>query len=247
MKSDPLQPVSDFSRRFRVLSEQEIAWSKDLAGSPGRVWKILFEEASGKLRIMLEEYDSGSAFHRRVSPHGWEGIFVCRGSLMSIDQEFTESYFLLSPGQETKDLTAGKTGCRSLRTMRNASFLADSLTETLNVGRDPLVEPQHYSQLSWHEIPQRRPGDPGSLVAEISRSSSGTFIASLLNCRPGWVLEEHQHSSDVFTFCMRGGGVLETERRFDFQEGQLVIIPRGILHRFETGMEGAFMLVLVVD
>jgi quercetin dioxygenase-like cupin family protein len=110
------------------------------------------------------------------------------------------------------------------------------------------VEPQLFEQLRWEEIPARRVDDPGAKVVQLSRNQAGTSITSLVDCRPRWILDEHSHRSDVVTYCIRGGGLLGVEgKNCNFTEGQTVIIPVDTPHQFQSGPDGAFMLILVIE
>jgi len=69
-----------------------------------------------------------------------------------------------------------------------------------------------------------------------------------MECRPGWVLEEHEHSSDVFPFCIRGGGRLSLgNQTIPLNENELVQIPAGTRHQFETGQYGALFIIFVFE
>jgi quercetin dioxygenase-like cupin family protein len=105
-----------------------------------------------------------------------------------------------------------------------------------------------FGLLAWNEIPGRRTNDPGARIAELSTNASRTRITSLMDCRPGWILNDHNHPSDVLTFCIRGGGILgiEDESRV-YESGDLITVPAGTRHRFETGNEGACLAVFVFE
>ena len=69
-----------------------------------------------------------------------------------------------------------------------------------------------------------------------------------MECRPGWILDDHDHPSDVLTFCIRGGGILGIEDESKvYEAGDLIAVPAGTRHRFETGNEGAFLAVFVFE
>jgi quercetin dioxygenase-like cupin family protein len=69
-----------------------------------------------------------------------------------------------------------------------------------------------------------------------------------MDCRPGWILEEHDHPSEVFSFCIRGSGLLEIEHRStSYLAGQLAAIPAGTRHSFKTGGEGALLIIFVFE
>src|SRR5262245_52832159 len=104
------------------------------------------------------------------------------------------------------------------------------------------------TRLTWNEIPARRANDPGARIVELAANAMRTRITSLMDCRAGWVLDDHNHPSDVLTFCVRGGGLLGIEDQSSpYHAGHLIAIPAGVRHRFETGPEGAFLLIFVFE
>jgi quercetin dioxygenase-like cupin family protein len=112
----------------------------------------------------------------------------------------------------------------------------------------PPVEDLDFARLAWNEVPARRANDPGARVAELSANPSRTRVSSLMECRPGWLLSSHEHLSDVFAFCARGGGILGVaQQALTYEAGHLAVIPAGVQHCFETGKEGAFLAVFVFE
>ncbi len=104
-----------------------------------------------------------------------------------------------------------------LRRQRRSSIIANVLRQRARKcqgaaphGKPP-VEVVDFGMLAWNEIPARRANDPGARIAELSTNASRTRITSLMDCRPGWKLDDHDHPSDVLTFCIRGGGILGIE------------------------------------
>jgi len=234
-------------RACRIWSEAEIPWERNSESDSSHAFKILLDEPGGLLRLSLEQYEPGLVF-RRATTQDWEELFVIRGSWSGSGEEHGATYFCLIGEKESKGWTAGATGCCLLRLTREASAGNEDRLSTNDVEPGHPREPQRFEQLSWEEIPARRADDPGARVVQLSRNQAGTSITSLMDCRPRWVLDEHCHPSDVVTYCIRGGGLLTMEgTRFNFVEGQVVIIPVDTPHQFQTGPDGAFMLILVTE
>jgi quercetin dioxygenase-like cupin family protein len=225
---------------LQIISEWEIPW---IGESGGRRSKLLFDESKSSLQIALEDYDRGSIFCR-LNTLGWEEILAWKGRWFHHQTEYTGSYFLLAPGEEFDSWTAGEEGCQLLRISRTASLFGTSMSRGRDTQGKSSIKPLQYSQLAWKEIPQRRLNDPGSRIAELSRTSDGTFVTSLMDCRSGWILDEHQHPSKVISYCFLGGGILTGEQNeVRFGAGQMVVIPAGTSHAFRTGFGGASILV----
>jgi quercetin dioxygenase-like cupin family protein len=241
MKKPSPSPTSSFSApsRFRIISEWEIPWTGDLGG---RRWKTLFDEPRSSLQVVLEDHNRGSIFCRST-PRGWEEILAWRGSWYQHGIGYAGTYFLLTPGEEPDSWTATEEGCQMLRISYQVSLFTSSISQGKDTPSKSSIKPQQYDQLVWNEIPPRRPGDPGSRITELSRNSNATLITSLMDCRPGWILDEHQHPSDVISYCFSGGGILiGQQHEVQFSAGQMVVIPSGMPHAFRTGADGAFIL-----
>jgi len=234
-------------RACRIWSEAEIPWERNSGPDSSHAFKVLLDEPGGLLCLSLEQYDPGAVF-RRTTLHNWEELFAIRGSWSGSGKEHGEAYFCLTGTKEWEGWTAGDAGCSLLRLSRKIPPGKTDLLSTNSVQPGQLVEPQLFEQLNWEEIPARKADDPGARVVQLSRNQAGTSITSLMDCRPRWVLDEHCHPSDVVTYCIRGGGLLTMEgRRFNFTEGQVVTIAVDTPHQFQTGLDGAFMLILVTE
>ena len=171
----------------------------------------------------------------------WEELFCFDGCISWNGKTFQESYFCLPPGEPISDVKAAGGKASLLR----LAYKANTPLESKPVIP---VEPSLNRERIWNEIPSRRQHDPGGRVAELFRNENGKQITSLMECRPGWVLEEHDHSSDVFPFCIRGGGRLGLgNQTITLNEKQLVRIPAGTRHRFETGQHGALFIIFVFE
>jgi quercetin dioxygenase-like cupin family protein len=69
-----------------------------------------------------------------------------------------------------------------------------------------------------------------------------------MECRPGWILDEHDHPSDVVTYCLRGEGQLRIEQRTaSYLAGELVAIPARTPHWFQSGEAGALLIIFVFE
>jgi len=201
---------------------------------------LLFEDSTRPVRFWLEELGPDQ-WVRRKDQTLWEELFFFEGMLSLNGRPLRDGYFCLPPGKPISSVkTAG--GKASLLRMLHKDH---SVLQSTSVNP---IEPTPKGELVWNEIPARRQHDPGGRVAELFRNESGKQITSLMECRPGWVLEDHEHPSDVFPFCIRGGGRLSLgDRTISLIEKQLVLIPAGTRHRFETGQQGALFIIFVFE
>jgi quercetin dioxygenase-like cupin family protein len=208
--------------------------------------KLLFESAQLPVRCWLEHVPCGTRLERFSEEH-WEEILLIQGDLDYNHNVHGDIYLCLTPGQSSPAFYAGNAGAALFR------MLFGSAAKTNNwQGSDaqskPPIEVLDFGLLAWNEIPARRVNDPGARIAELSTNPSRTRITSLMDCRPGWILDDHDHPSDVLTFCVRGGGILGIEdQSTEYEAGHLVKIPAGLRHRFETGAEGALLAVFVFE
>ena len=225
---------------LQIISEWEIPWTSEPGG---RRSKLLLDESRSSLRIALEDYDPGSIFCR-FNTLGWEEILAWKGKWLHQQTKYAGAYFVLAPGEEFDSWIASEEGCQLLRIGYTASLFGTSMPRGQDTQGKFSIKPQQYGQLVWKEIPQRRLNDPGSRIAELSRSSDGRLVTSLMDCRSGWILDEHQHPSKVISYCFLGGGILKEEQNeVRFGAGQMVVIPAGVPHAFQTGVSGASILV----
>jgi len=228
---------------LQIISEWEIPWKNE---SGGRRSKMLLEESMTSLQFVLEDYDRDSIFCR-LNTLGWEEILAWKGRWFQQEVEYSGTYFVLAPGQEFDSWTAGEEGCQLLRIGYTASLFGASTSHGRDTHGKPSIKPRQYSQFAWNEIPRRRLSDPGSRIAELSRSSDGMFVTSLMDCRSGWILDEHQHPSNVISYCFRGGGILTGQQNeVRFRAGQMAVIFAGTPHAFRTDLGGASILVCTV-
>jgi len=181
----------------------------------------------------------------RFSEEHWEEIFLIQGDLDCKQSVYGDIYLCLTPGQSAPPFCAGNTGAVLLRMLFDG---ANGSSHCAVAHGKPPLEIVDFGSLAWDEIPARRANDPGARIAELSTNATRTRITSLMDCRPGWILDEHDHPSDVLTFCIRGGGILGIEKETNaYEAGHLVTIPAGMRHRFETGNEGALLAVFVLE
>jgi quercetin dioxygenase-like cupin family protein len=172
---------------------------------------------------------------------------LIQGALGCNQNVYEHIYFCLTPGQPVPPFCAGNTGAELLRVFSGSAPENNNDPGAVAQGKPP-VEVMDFRLLGWNEIPARRPHDPGARIAELSTNASRTRCTSLMDCRPGWILHDHDHPSDVLTFCIRGGGILGiADETIDYEAGHLVAIPAGVRHRFETGNEGALLAVFVFE
>ena len=201
---------------------------------------LLYEDSIRPVRFWLEELGLDQPVQRKESSL-WEELFCIAGLLSVNGMTFPDGYFCLPPGERISHMKPAGGKAALLRVAYKANTTQESQSATS-------VKPSLNQERIWNEIPPRRQNDPGGRVAELSRNESGTQITSLMECRPGWVLEEHEHSSDVFPFCIRGGGRLGLgNQTIPLNEKELVQIPAGTRHRFETGQHGALFIIFVFE
>lgn len=201
---------------------------------------LLYEDSTRPVRFWLESLETDQPIRRRDVTL-WEELFFFNGSISSNGKTFQDSYLCLPPGKLISGVktTGGKASLLRLAYKANTPVEKNSVIP---------LETLLNQERSWNEIPPRRQNDPGGRVAELFRNENGKQITSLMECRPSWVLEEHDHSSDVFPFCIRGGGRLGLgDQTITLVEKQLVRIPAGTRHRFETGPHGALFLIFVFE
>lgn len=210
--------------------------------------KLLFEASHPPLRIILESMGAQTKLMRK-DPQSWEEMYLFgRPDLADRPSRVQGTYLCLPPGVDVPELRAGVASVKLLRAVYSGQLAEGSQLSDLRATGKPYIKPTRTDGLLWNEIPSRRPGDPGGRVAELSRDAFGTRITSLMDCRPGWILDEHDHSSDVLTFCIRGGGLLGIEERSEpYLAGQLVAIAAGTRHSFQTGADGALLIVFVYE
>ena len=169
---------------------------------------------------------------------------------MSLDYNqnaYRDIYLCLTPDQSAPPFCAGNVGAVLLRMSFGSAQENEQRSRGAAQGKPP-VEVVDLGLLAWNEIPPRRTNDPGARIAELSTNASRTQITSLMECRPGWILDDHDHPSDVLTFCIRGGGILGIEdETAAYEAGSLVTIPAGMRHRFQTGNQGALLAVFVFE
>jgi quercetin dioxygenase-like cupin family protein len=205
--------------------------------------QLLFESTQFSIQCWLEHLPGGSGLER-FSAEQWEEILLIQGDLHYNHNVHRDIYVCLTPKQSLPAFYAGNAGAALFRTF----FGSAAETNNCQGSGKPPIEVLDFGLLAWNEIPARRVNDPGARVAELSTNPSRTRITSLMDCRPGWILHDHDHPSDVLTFCVRGGGILGIEdQAIAYEAGHLVKIPAGVRHRFETGAEGALLAVFVFE
>ena len=206
----------------------------------------MFESAQLPIQCWLEHLACGTGLER-FSGEQWEEILLIQGDLDCNQNVYRDIYLCLTPEQSVPPFCAGNAGAVLLR-MFFGSAPGNSNGQGAVAQGKPPVEVVDFGLLAWNEIPARRANDPGARIAELSTNASRTRITSLMDCRPGWILDDHDHPSDVLTFCIRGGGILGIEDETTaYEAGHLVTIPAGMRHRFETGNEGALLAVFVFE
>lgn len=202
--------------------------------------QLLYEDSIRPVRFWLESLEPNQFVERRDSTL-WEELFFFDGLIVVDGTNVKDAYFCLPPREPLSEVKVAGGIASLLRLAYKAGTPFESkpvIPLELSLNRER----------TWNEIPSRRQNDPGGRVAELFRNESGKQITSLMECRPGWVLEEHDHSSDVFPFCIRGGGKLGLgNQTINLKEKQLVRIPAGTRHRFETGQQGAFFIIFVFE
>jgi quercetin dioxygenase-like cupin family protein len=208
--------------------------------------KLLFGSALLPIQCWLEQLSCGTDLER-LAQQTWEEILLIRGQLDYNQSVCEDIYLCLPPEQSVPPLRAGDSGAVLLRMIFDREHSSNEGQLSVAQGKAP-VEVLDFKRIAWNEIPARRANDPGARIAELSTNASRTRITSLMDCRPGWILDDHDHPSDVLTFCIRGGGILGIdEGTTAYEPGHLVTIPAGTRHRFQTGNQGAFLIVFVVE
>jgi len=207
--------------------------------------KLLFESTQFPIQCWLEHLPRGSRLER-FSAEQSEEILLIEGDLDYNHDVHRDIYLCLTPEQSLPASYAGNAGAALFR-MLFGSAETNNCQGSDAQGKPP-IEVLDFGLLAWNEIPARRVNDAGARIAELSTNASRTRITSLMDCRPGWILHDHDHPSDVLTFCVRGGGILGIEDQSTaYQSGDLVKIPAGVRHRFETGGDGALLAVFVFE
>jgi quercetin dioxygenase-like cupin family protein len=201
---------------------------------------LLYEDSTPPVRFWLETLEPNQPVQRRDVTL-WEELFCFEGWISFNGKNFQDSYLCLPPGELISGVktTGGKASLLRLAYKANTSLERKSVIP---------IEILLNRERVWNEIPSRRQNDPGGRVTELFRNETGKQITSLMECRPGWVLEEHDHSSDVFPFCIRGGGRLGLgDQTITLSQEQLVRIPSRTRHHFETGQHGALFIIFVYE
>jgi quercetin dioxygenase-like cupin family protein len=227
-----------------AMTKPDLQLSRSFSLQPSHR-RLLFESSQFPIQCWLEHLASGSGLER-FSVEQWEEILLIQGDLDYNHNVHRDIYVCLTPDQSLPAFYVGNAGATLFR------VFFGSATETNCQGSDaqgkPPIEVLDFGLLAWNEIPARRVNDPGARIAELSTNASRTRITSLMDCRPGWILHDHDHPSDVLTFCVRGGGILGIEdQSTEYEAGHLAKIPAGVRHRFETGAEGALLAVFVFE
>jgi quercetin dioxygenase-like cupin family protein len=205
---------------------------------------ILFEAADASVRLLLEGIEPSARLIRRAD-RDWEEIYVFSKGSWCHTRAIDGTYLCLPPGVATVPMPVEGASPQLLRAICSSTARTDLDSKTLG---KPYVKPTVAGEFLWNEIPLRRAGDPGGRVAELSRNPSGSRVTSLMECRPGWILEEHDHPSDVLTFCLGGGGLLGLESKTEsYTAGQLAVIPARKRHSFRAGEQGALLIIFVFE
>lgn len=230
--------------RYHITSAGSLSWESETGEPSVRKWKVLFSRPRPLLGVFLENWTVGSSVCR-ITARAWEEIFVFQGAIENSQTELKQPYLALAPGDTLEGWRFASPGSGLLRFIYEVPPERGSSTDTASLQqawRSRLLTPERFV---WNEIPARRPHDPGGRVAELSRIN---FIVVLMECNPGWVLDEHQHPSEVLTYCIRGGGTLGRGNIEDaFYQEQLVRIPAEVPHSFKAGPDGALLLILVLE
>jgi len=231
-------------RRWAMM-KPSLLFGNDLSLQPSQR-NLLFESAQLPIHCWLEHLSCGTGLER-FSSGQWEEILLIQGELDCNQNVCKDIYLCLPPQQSAPPFCAGNSGAVFLRLIFGSELRKNNGQGVVAQGK-AAVEIVDFGHLTWNEIPARRANDPGARIAELSTNASRTRITSLMDCRPGWLLDDHDHPSDVLTFCVRGGGTLGVETQSSaYDAGHLVAIPAGVQHRFETGNEGAFLVVFVFE
>jgi quercetin dioxygenase-like cupin family protein len=225
-----------------MRSRQSLLFGGDLSLQPIQR-RLLFESANLPIQCFLEHLSCGRSLER-LSTETTEEIVLLRGELGRGPSFYREAYICLPPQTSAPSLCANDSGAVFLR----LSFDNGRLSKTGQQTSKPQLEIMDFTCLAWNEIPARRENDPRARTTELSTNPSRTRITTVMDCRSGWHLHDHDHPSDVLTFCIMGGGVLGIEgHSCAFEAGQLVTIPAGVRHRFQTGPEGALLVAFVFE
>ena len=228
-----------------VRSRQSLLYGGDFSLQPSQR-RLLFESANLPIQCFLEHLSCGSSLER-LSTETTEEIVLLRGELGRSASFYREAYICLPPQTSAPSLCARDSGAVFLRLSVGRGRLSKTGQKASTQGK-PQLEIMDFTRLAWNEIPARRENDPGARTTELSTNLSRTRITTLMDCRSGWHLHDHDHPSDVLTFCIIGGGVLGIEQHScAFEAGHLVAIPAGVRNRFETGPEGAFLVAFVFE
>jgi quercetin dioxygenase-like cupin family protein len=227
------------------MTKPDLLFGTDVSLQPSQK-KLLFESTQSPIQCWLEHLACGTGLERS-SGEQCEEILLIQGSLDCNQNAYRDVYLCLTPEQSAPQFCAGVAGAVFLRMVFSSESGNNTGPGSLAKGKPP-VEVVDFGLLEWNEIPARRANDPGARIAELSTNASRTRITSLMDCRPGWILDPHDHPSDVLTFCIRGGGILGIEEETTaYKAGHLVTIPAGMRHGFQTGNQGAFLIVFVVE
>lgn len=203
--------------------------------------QLLFRAEGLRLECWLEVLPPLISWARR-KPQGWEEVYLLQGTLSNEAAALEQLYLCLPPSHPAAELVAGDASARLLR------LNYDGRSEDFEASGKPSVEVKNLQGVHWNEIPARRPGDPGGRVAELATDPRRLRITSLMDCRPGWILDEHDHPADVLTYCIRGGGRLGIgQETHAYEAGHLVVIPAGTRHSFATGKDGALLIVFTFE
>jgi quercetin dioxygenase-like cupin family protein len=228
-----------------MLSRKSLLYGGDLSLQPFRSG-LLFESANLPIQCFLEHLSCGSSLER-LSSETTEEIVLLRGELGDGPSFYREAYICLPPQTSAPSLCARDSGAVFLRLSFDSGHLGNTGQKANTQGK-PHLEIMDFTRLAWNEIPARRENDPGARTTELSTNPSRSRITTVMDCRSGWQLHDHDHPSDVLTFCITGGGVLGIEEHScAFEAGHLVTIPAGVRHRFQTGPEGAFLVAFVFE
>ena len=223
------------------MTKADLQLDRDVTLLPSQR-KLLFESAQLPVQCWLEHLACGTRLERSLGEQ-WEEILLIQGYLDCNQNVYGDIYFCLTPEQPAPPFCAGNAGAVLLRMFFGSA--PGNAKDAAPHGKPP-GEVLDFGMLAWNEIPARRANDPGARIAELSTNASRTRITSLMDCRAGWKLDDHDHPSDVLTFCIRGGGILGIEDETTaYEAGHLVTIPAGMRHRFQAGNEGALLAVFV--
>src|SRR5262245_5521456 len=175
----------------------------------------------GVSRLSVSDEECGAL----LSGNCWEEIFLIRGQLDYNGNVCTDTYLCLPPKRLAPACCAGPSGAVIFRLMFGSEPSHDLALQGTAQGKTA-SEVIDLTRLTCNEIPARRANDPGARIVELAANATRTRITSLMDCRAGWVLDDHDHPSDVLTFCVRGGGLLGIEDQSSpYCAGHLVVLP----------------------